>query len=190
MLSKENFLKQAVILCDTREQKNQHILSVFDTVGVKYERKKLDFGDYSFRVGEKSFELVCAVERKASIDELWNNTTQDRERFEKEIDAMSAISHTANLLIENCPDSNFLRNYRLDNRTMLMQGRKVSEIGKQIYATLQAWSCPNRYGLNVHYLSNNQDTAPFLLNHFYYYYHNYNNLTKPLKQENRKFRSC
>ena len=181
MPTKESFLKQVVILCDTREQKNQHILSAFDNMGVKHECRKLDFGDYSFRIGEKSFELGCAVERKASIDELWCNVTHDRKRFEKEIDAMSAVSHTATLIIENCPDSYFLKNYRIDNRTMLMQGRKVSEIGKQIYATLQAWSCPNRYGLNVHYLSSNQGTAPFLLNHFYYYYHNYESLTKPLK---------
>ncbi|MDE5767862.1 MAG: hypothetical protein K2H82_00550 [Oscillospiraceae bacterium] len=81
------------------------------------------------------------MERKAGIDELWRNVTHDRKRFEKEIDAMSAVSHTATMIIENCPDSSFLKNYRIDDRTMLMQGRKVSEIGKQIYATLQAWSC-------------------------------------------------
>ena len=179
LTGKEKFLKEAVILCDTREQKNQHILSAFDDIGVKYESRKLDFGDYSFRIDEKSFELVCAVERKASIEELWHNVTAERERFEKELNAMSAVCHAADLLIENCPDSNFLRNYEIDDMTMVTQNRKVSGIGKQVYATLQAWSCSNRHSLNVHYLTGNQGTAAFLLNHFYYYYYNYQGLIKP-----------
>ena len=150
-------------------------------MGVQHEERKLDFADYSFRMGDKSFELVCAVERKANIDELWHNITKERERFEKELCAMSAVCRHADLIIENCPDSSFLMNYTVDDFTMFMQNRKVSEIGKQIYAALQSWSCSNRYSLNVHYMTGNQGTAAFLLNHFYYYYRNYESLTKPLK---------
>lgn len=181
MNEKEKFLKEVVILCDTREQKNQHILSAFDAMGVNHEPRKLDFGDYSFRIGDKSFELACVIERKSGVNELWNNTTTGRKRFEKELSTMFAVCHTADLLIENCSDSIFLKNYRVDDITMAIQNRKVSDIGKQIYATLQAWSSSNRYNLNVHYLSGNQETANFLLNHFYYYYLNYQDLIRPLR---------
>lgn len=45
-LLKENFM----ILYDTREQQNSHILAYFDSVKVPYKRKKIDEGDFIQRL--------------------------------------------------------------------------------------------------------------------------------------------
>ena len=42
---KLKFMKDVIIYCDTREQKNTHILEKFDTWGIRHESKKLDFGE-------------------------------------------------------------------------------------------------------------------------------------------------
>lgn len=52
--------------------------------------------------------MQCVVERKSGINELWGNISRERERFEKEINAMSNITHSPNLIIECCPDRDFL----------------------------------------------------------------------------------
>ena len=78
---KLGFMKQVTILVDTREQKNLHILNILDGLGVQHEAQKLDFGDYSFRIGGKDFSRSCIIERKADIDEVYGNITADRERI-------------------------------------------------------------------------------------------------------------
>lgn len=181
MTDKQKFTKSAVIICDTREQQNGHIITRFDELGISHEKKKLDFGDYSFRVNDIDFSLQCVVERKANINELWGNITKDRDRLEKEFHAMHCITHFASLIIECCPDRDFLKDFKLDDYTFRLQNRKVQDIGKYIYSTLQSWSSPNRYGLNVHYMRGNKGTADLLLSIFYYYWHNYNELVKPIQ---------
>lgn len=183
MTDKQRFMKSAVILCDTREQKNQHIITALEQAGVKYETCKLPFGDYSFKFEELDFRLLCVVERKANVNELWSNITKDRERFEKEIAAIHAVTGSANLIIENCPDRDFLQGFTVPNKIMQYQGRQIPDIGRYIYSTLQSWGSSNRYGLNVHYMRGHDGTAALLLSIFYYYYHNFHELTKPLRNE-------
>ncbi len=181
MNDKEKFCKEVIIICDTREQENKHILSYLDTHSIKHEDKKLDFGDYSFRIADKDFSMQCVVERKSGVNELWNNISRDRERFEKEVNAMSSITHSPNLIIECCPDRDFLINFKVNQYIMQVQNRKVEDIGRYIYSTLQSWSSSNRYRLNVHYMRGNEGTASLMLNIFYYYWHNYRELVKPLR---------
>lgn len=183
MTDKEKFCKEVTVICDTREQANKHILSYFDTHGIKYEAKKLDFGDYSFRIADKDFSMQCVVERKANVNELWTNISRDRERFEKEVNAMSCITRSPNLIIECCPDRDSLMNFKVNQYAMQVQNRRVEDIGKYIYSTLQSWSSSNRYSLNVHYMNGNNGTASLMLNIFYYYWHNYKELVKPLRSK-------
>ena len=82
-IDKKTFLKTVTILYDTREQKNQHILSALGDMGVMTEQRKLDYGDYSFTADGSDFSLSCVVERKANVDELYNNIMNDRARLEK-----------------------------------------------------------------------------------------------------------
>lgn len=82
--------KSMVILVDSREKQNSHILSYFDKQGITYQKEKLEYGDYSFYLpaavaGEDIyFHRDLVVERKASLEELSGNLAQERERFEKE----------------------------------------------------------------------------------------------------------
>lgn len=86
----KKLLENVVIIVDTREQQNQHILDYFTKMEVKYEVKKLDAGDYSIKLTacpEMGLARDCyipiAIEKKNSIDEL-AGSFKDRTRFENE----------------------------------------------------------------------------------------------------------
>lgn len=75
-LLKENFM----ILYDTREQVNQHILDYFDKKKIPYRKEKIDEGDYTAIITKRpemgiyrDLYFNVAVERKNSVDELANN---------------------------------------------------------------------------------------------------------------------
>ncbi len=83
--------KQMVVLIDTREKRNEHILSYFDKQGITYRKEKLDFGDYTFLLpsaatgqGDIYFHDSIVIERKASLEELSGNLAQKRQQFEAE----------------------------------------------------------------------------------------------------------
>ena len=82
--------KQMVVLVDSREKKNNHILDYFDKQGIAYQIGALEYGDYSFMIPASAadedifFHRDIVVERKASLEELSGNLAQERERFEKE----------------------------------------------------------------------------------------------------------
>lgn len=82
--------KKMIILVDSREKENSHILDYFKKQNISYQIEKLDFGDYSFYIpataaGEDIyFHQDIVIERKASLEELSGNLTQKREQFEKE----------------------------------------------------------------------------------------------------------
>lgn len=91
---KKEILNNMVVLVDTREQENRHILEFFDKKKIQYKSKKLDFGDYSFMLPAMPefginkplmFDNEIVVERKGSLTELSGNLTDGRERFEKEL---------------------------------------------------------------------------------------------------------
>ena len=87
-LLKENFM----IVYDTREQKNQHILDFLDKKKIKYKKKKIDEGDYTAIITSRpdmgiSRDLYfnIAVERKNSVDELASNLGEKREDYRDDI---------------------------------------------------------------------------------------------------------
>lgn len=70
-----------MLIVDTREKKNDHILAYLDRHGIEYAVRKIDTGDYM----DDANPLV-AVERKASLAELAHNMLSgDRKRFYNEI---------------------------------------------------------------------------------------------------------
>lgn len=100
--------KDIVILHDTREQENTHILEWFDKKKVLHQARALDIGDYSFKIKETVDDIRLAglwytdmlfIERKNSLDELAQSILQ--KRFHAEIKLASVIPHKA-LIIENC----------------------------------------------------------------------------------------
>ena len=75
----KKILKSIVILVDTREHdgKNTHILEWFDKNEIKYEKCKLPYGDYSFKLPQnEEFGIIrdtyytqnICIERKANVD--------------------------------------------------------------------------------------------------------------------------
>lgn len=76
---------KGTIIVDTREQ-DLHILKRLESMGIQYVRRKLDHGDYSFEVGDISYEHKIVVERKGSLDEIIGNFTKGRDRFRKEFE--------------------------------------------------------------------------------------------------------
>ena len=172
------FMKKVCVLVDTRERENKHILDALDKYGVKVERRKLDYGDYSFTVDNRDFSMSCVVERKANVDELYQNTMQDRGRIEKEFEAASTLSNEFTLLIE-CVDSwEALRQYEVPDWQMAQNPQRVvKDIGNHVHNTLKCWEPDSRYGFRVEFVPDRRKTAGRLLEVFYYYWYNYKKLT-------------
>lgn len=87
---KKILAENMVIIVDTREQQNRHILDYFDKENIKYITKKLDSGDYSIKINAntelgflRDIYLPIAIEKKNSVDEL-ASSFKDRSRFEAE----------------------------------------------------------------------------------------------------------
>ena len=175
---KKTFLKNVVVLCDTNEQKNQHIKAEFDKLKVKYKDFNMIFGDYSFIMQDRDFSLSCVIERKANVDELYGNLTIDRERIEKEFKAGSVISNQFTLLIEDCANMEELKTWEVPDWQMKRDShRKVKSIGEECYFTIQSWQSGNKYRFNTIFVKNSTDTAAKILECFYYYWRNFKILT-------------
>lgn len=109
-LLKENL----VILCDTREQVNQHILDFFDKNKINYKRRVIKEGDYTAIITKRpemgilrDLHFNVAIERKNSIDELASNFSQKKDdkdddiRIEREFKRAREKKTQMYLLIED-----------------------------------------------------------------------------------------
>lgn len=79
-LLKENFM----IIYDSREQQNLHVLEYFDKAKIKYKKQKIDEGDYAAIITKcpamgiyRDLYFNVAVERKNSVDELVGNLAEE-----------------------------------------------------------------------------------------------------------------
>lgn len=91
---KEEIISSMVYVIDTREKKNEHIIQRMEEKKIKYVKRKLDYGDYSFYIPKNEklgihrdiwFDKEIVVERKASLEELSGNLTTNRARFKEEM---------------------------------------------------------------------------------------------------------
>lgn len=70
-----------MIICDTREKKNGHIIQYFEQREIPYKVAKLDTGDYM-----NSDSNRITIDRKQNLDELCGNLfSPDRSRFWREV---------------------------------------------------------------------------------------------------------
>lgn len=71
-----------MIICDTREKKNSHILKYFEFHGIPYRTQKLDVADYQLENN-----AGYAIDRKQNLEELSTNlmNKKDHSRFWKEV---------------------------------------------------------------------------------------------------------
>ncbi|WP_050740679.1 ERCC4 domain-containing protein [Acetobacterium bakii] len=100
-------LKTMVILCDTREQANDHITDYLKKKDVLYQSKALSFGDYSAMIPANAemgimrdlfFDQSVVIERQGSLEEISGNLTNGRERFKDELTRASKAAF--HLMIE------------------------------------------------------------------------------------------
>lgn len=161
----QEIYKSIVILIDTREQKNGHIISWFDAHKIKWKSKKLDFGDYSFYIPKNDalgikrdifFNDEIVIERKASLTELAGNLTEDGgRRFESELIRAQKVNAIFDLFIENASD------------LKLKAGDYRSNYNpKSFKARLEAFKA--RYGISVNYVSDIL-MGEHIYTRFYYY---------------------
>ena len=73
-------MREQIIVCDTREQKDSHITEWFDLNGIRTVRSKLYVGDYAL-LNDQS---VC-IDRKAGLQEVYGNVVQQHDRFKREL---------------------------------------------------------------------------------------------------------
>lgn len=155
-------LKSLIVICDTREQQNKHILNYFTKKKIPYKVEKLDVGDYSFMLPKDSklgiikdiyFNNKIVIERKMNLDELANNFTRGRNRLESEL--LRAKDTNILLMIENAKYSDIISHkYR----------SKLSE--KAFLGTLKAFE--SRYNLDVHLIDDDTHSGNFIYYTFYY----------------------
>lgn len=150
--------KNITIIIDSREKENLHIRSIFDRCDIKYVIQSLKYGDYSFfsnNTGE-SFEKNVVIERKNSLDELSQNFTKNRIRFENEMEKAKEDNCNISLIIEN---NNF-------NDVLIGNYRSNFKV-KSYIASLMTFKY--RYNLDYIFLSQ-EDVANYIYNSFKYYY--------------------
>ena len=102
----EAALKGMVVICDTREQNTPRLRARLETLGCRYERSKLEFGDYSakFPLSDGTWlDLTnkVSIERKMNLDELCACYCGGRRRFTEEFERAKKIGAKTYILIEN-----------------------------------------------------------------------------------------
>lgn len=152
-------LKEMKIICDTREQVNKNILDYFDTKNVEYISRKLDTGDYSAMLGEKTLENEVVIEKKNGLDELSGNFTADRQRFEDEFTRAKANGIKVFLIVENASYTDILsHNYRSNLKP------------QSLMASLLSWQA--KYNISVVFCKPNE-TGQIIYGILYYYLREY-----------------
>ena len=162
----EELIQSMVILVDTRERKADHILEYFDKKNITYKKKALDYGDYSFMIpaNEKLsiprdlyFMNKVIVERKASLEEISNNLTKERDRFEKEL---CLAPKTKVLLLENA------------NYSDIATGNYNTQYNKKsFWASIHSFWF--KYNIPIFFMPDNKWSGLFIRGYFEYYLKNY-----------------
>ncbi|MBN4074753.1 MAG: hypothetical protein COA82_12610 [Alkaliphilus sp.] len=161
-------LDSMIIITDSREKKNDHILNYLQKKGIKTKVRKLDYGDYSFLVPanpelgimrDLSFATTISIERKASLEELSRNLAQDRARFEAELIRAKGKDCKFFLMIEDSNYSDIVNHkYKTDYKP------------KSYVASIITLSL--RYNFNINFITK-QCAGNYIYHTFYYYLRNY-----------------
>ncbi len=107
----QNCLDSMKILVDSAEQPTDEYMKRCESFGVPYERRNLDFADYTFdcllpngkwlHEGENVVKGDAVIERKMSLRELSGNLCQNWERFCREFERAKQHQASVYLLVEN-----------------------------------------------------------------------------------------
>ena len=132
-----------MIICDTRERKNQHILRYFERNGIPFEVRKLDTGDYMDAENPR-----LTIDRKQDLDELCGNLfSADRSRFWREVRRAKADRIRMIVLVEQGGEIKTLQDVpKWKSRYTKVSGyRLYDEICRcHIAYGVQFWFCDKR----------------------------------------------
>lgn len=145
----DKILRSMVVLIDTREQKNDHIVEYLKKKNISYETRALPAGDYSVMIPKnedigivRNIYLNIAradgiiIERKNSLEELAGNLGTNRDRFENELEKMKGAEK--HLIVEG------------GSWREIFKGQYNSNVTTSSYkGSLFAFQC--RYGLHIHF---------------------------------------
>lgn len=159
-------VKSMVVLIDTREKVNEHIISYLDKAKIKYKNKALGYGDYSFYIPKNEelsiprdlyFDKKIVVERKGSLEELSGNLTKERDRLEKEL---SLAPKTKILIVENASYGD------------MVSGKYNTKYNNKSYwASIHSFW--HKYNVPIIFMPDNSYTGFFIRGYFEYYLKNY-----------------
>lgn len=162
----EELIKSMVIIIDTRENQNSHLIEYWDRKKILYKKKSIKHGDYSFFIPQNEklniprdlyFDNSVVVERKASLEEISNNLTKERDRFEKEL---CLAPKTKVLLIENANYSDIaIGNYNTQYNK------------KSFWASIHSFWF--KYNIPIFFMPDNKWSGLFIRGYFEYYLKNY-----------------
>ena len=159
-----------VIAIDTREQLPYFTKGV--RIGLKrhpvgFQVKTLKTGDYSI-IGH---EDKIAVERK-SLADFYGSITRGRERFEREVERLSAIPHRV-IVIEATMDNTL---------SPELQGRRFS--GDSVSATIASWEV--KYGVHFHCFRDRERAETFTFHFFMQYWRHAGDATPKGERDEHK----
>ena len=162
----KELLKSIVILVDSRENANSHILKWFDEKKISYKIEKLEFCDYSFMLPanlplgfnrDLYFTDKVSIEKKSGLEEISGNLTTDRLRFESEFIRSKGKVH---LLIENASYEDIIAHkYKTEYNPV------------SFLASLHSFA--DRYNFSINFIKDNKYSAQFIYYTFYYHLRNY-----------------
>lgn len=84
-----------IIQIDSREKKNDHVIKFFDDEGIKHVTSKCIVGDYV-----NLENPMTIVDRKANLQEVAQNLTQDHDRFRRECELAQELGIHLIVLVE------------------------------------------------------------------------------------------
>lgn len=154
-------LSSLVVLVDSREKENAHIIDYFKIKNVAYKSVKLDVGDYGGMLPKndklgivRDLYFPMAIERKNSIDELINNFKADkRTAFQNELIRSQGMDFV--LIVEQESGYKDILNHKYRSEM-----KPQSVIG-----TLKAFE--SRYGFNTIFID--KQLSPVWIHHHLHY---------------------
>lgn len=158
----EELLNSITIVCDTREQKNEHVTSYFDSKKIPWINRKLDACDYSFLLPKNEdlgisrdlwFDKECAIERKNSLEEISGCFTESRERLKKEF--IIAPKNKV-MIIENASYVD-----------MVCGNYNTKYDSKSFWASYHSFW--HEFNLPIMFIPDKKYTGLFIKGYFYYY---------------------
>ena len=116
----------SIVVCDTREQKDEHITGWFDAHGVRWIRNKLYVGDYTFLDN-----MTTCIDRKHNMQEVYSNLIQQHNRFRSELIRAQESGIRLVVLIEDKHIED-LEGVKSWNNPRIWQYRMMKKQGKEV----------------------------------------------------------